>query len=138
MPARISNPIIAGLSGLGSALAGRYFISREIGSGRAASVYLAHDDKHGRPVAVKVLDVGVAQDVGAERFLREIRLLAQLQHPHIIPLYDSGESDGVLFFVMPYVERESLRERLARDGRLPLAVAARIVREVAEALDYAH
>ena len=135
MPARISNPIIAGLGG---ALAGRYFIARELGHGRTASVYLAHDDKHGRPVAVKVLDVGIAAEVGADLFLREIRLLAQLQHPHILPLYDSGESDGVLYFVMPYVERESLRERLARDGRIPLPDAARIVREIAEALDYAH
>ena len=135
MTTRISNPRI---ESLGGALAGRYFIIRELGHGKAASVYLAHDDKHGRQVAVKVLDIGVAAEVGADRFLREIRLLAKLQHPRILPIYDSGESDGVLYCVMPHVVGESLRERLVRERRLPLEAALRIAREVAEALDYAH
>src|SRR5437762_3613103 len=94
---------------LTAALAGRYAIEREIGRGGMATVYLAHDVKHHRPVAIKVLHADLAASVGAERFLREIHTAARLQHPHILPLHDSGDVSGSLFYVMPYVEGESLR-----------------------------
>jgi eukaryotic-like serine/threonine-protein kinase len=123
---------------LRNALAGRYSIEREIGHGGMASVFLAHDVRHGRPVAVKVLYPQLALAIGADRFLREIQVVARLRHPHIVPLYDSGEAGGLLYYVMPYIEGESLRDRLKRDGRLPVADALRITREVADALDYAH
>src|SRR5437016_13695700 len=103
-----------------------------------ATVYLARDLKHDRPVALKVLRPDLAAVLGGERFLREIRLTAQLQHPHILALIDSGEADGFLYYVMPYVEGESLRERLKREGQLPLEEALRIAREVASALSHAH
>jgi serine/threonine-protein kinase len=103
-----------------------------------ATVYLARDRKHDRFVAVKVLRPELAAALGTERFLREIQIAAKLSHPHILPLYDSGEADGLLFFVMPYVEGESLRQRLEREGRLPVATAVQLAAEVAAALDYAH
>jgi serine/threonine-protein kinase len=103
-----------------------------------ATVYLAHDRRHDRPVAIKVMRPDVAAGVGAERFLREIRVAARLQHPHILPVFDSGEANGRLWYAMPFVEGETLRHRLARDGVLPLDEALRLAREVADALDYAH
>jgi serine/threonine-protein kinase len=123
---------------LRTALAGRYAIERELGHGGMAIVYLAHDVRHERRVALKVLRPELAPSLGGERFLREIRLAAALQHPHILPLYDSGEAGGHLFYVMPYIEGESLRTRLAREGALPVDEAVRYAREVAEALAYAH
>ena len=110
----------------------------EVGRGATSLVYRAMDRRHGRPVAVKVFRPGGAMELGPDRFLREIRLAAGLQHPHILPVYDSGVADGVRFYVMPYVEGESLRQRLARTGPLPVDEALRIAREVADALGYAH
>ena len=103
-----------------------------------ATVYLAEDLKHHRKVAVKVLRPELAAALGAERFLREIEIAARLQHPHILPLLDSGEADGFLYYVMPYVEGESLRDRLAREGELPVHEAVRLLVEIADALAYAH
>src|SRR3954464_3815702 len=123
---------------LTSALDGRYAIVRELGAGGMATVYLAEDLKHQRQVAVKVLRPELAAVIGAERFLSEIRTTARLQHPHILPLFDSGESDGFLFYVMPFVEGESLRQRLDRETQLPLDDVIRIATQVAAGLDYAH
>jgi Tol biopolymer transport system component len=123
---------------LQSALADRYRLDREIGAGGMATVYLAQDLRHRRAVALKVLRPELAAVIGAERFLAEIRLTANLQHPHILPLFDSGEADSYLFYVMPYVEGETLRERLNREKQLPVADAVRLAGEVASALDYAH
>jgi serine/threonine-protein kinase len=119
-------------------LAGRYTVERRVGSGGMATVYLARDEKHDRTVAVKVLHADLARELGPERFAREITIAAQLQHPHILPLYDSGESDGLLFYVMPYVEGESLRDRLDREKQLPVDEALRLVCQLAAALAYAH
>jgi TolB-like protein/Flp pilus assembly protein TadD len=116
----------------------RYRLERELGSGGMATVFLAHDLRHDRSVAVKVLRPEIAAGVGAERFLREVRLAARLQHPHILPVFDSGEAAGCLWYAMPYVEGESLRHRLEREGRLELDDALRLARQVADALDYAH
>ncbi|HEY8105186.1 MAG TPA: protein kinase [Gemmatimonadales bacterium] len=123
---------------LQSALADRYRLERELGQGGMATVYLAHDLRHDRKVAVKVLRPSLAAVIGAERFLAEIKTTAGLQHPHILPLHDSGEMDGQLFYVMPRVEGESLRERLEREKQLPIPEAVRIATEVASALGYAH
>jgi TolB-like protein/Flp pilus assembly protein TadD len=123
---------------LRSALADRYGVERELGRGGMATVYLARDLKHDREVALKVLRPDIAASLGAERFVREIRVAAHLQHPHILPLYDSGEAAGFLYYVMPRVKGQSLRERLAAGGELPVPEAMRIVREVADALAYAH
>ncbi len=123
---------------LKATLRDRYSIVREIGAGGMATVYLAHDVKHNRKVALKVLKPDLAAVVGAERFLREIEVTANLQHPHILPLFESGAAEGFLFYVMPYVEGESLRGRLEREGALPIAEATRLIREVADALAYAH
>jgi hypothetical protein len=120
------------------ALAGAYAPERELGRGGMATVYLARDLRHRRPVAVKVLHPELSAVLGPERFLREIELTASLQHPHVLPLFDSGEAGGLLYYVMPYVEGGSLRARLLRGGPLPLDDATRIAREVAEALAYAH
>jgi serine/threonine-protein kinase len=125
-------------AGLAEALSGRYTIERELGRGGMATVYLAEDLKHHRQVAVKVLDPGLAQTLGAERFLREIETAANLTHPHILPVFDSGEADGFLFYVMPFVEGETLQSRLEEEKQLPLEDALRITREIADALDYAH
>jgi eukaryotic-like serine/threonine-protein kinase len=121
-----------------AALADRYRVERELGQGGMATVYLAHDLKHDRDVAIKVLRDDVAASVGRERFLREIQLAAKLSHPHILPLYDSGDVDGTLFYVMPVVQGQSLRERLDTQRQLPIANAVRIASEVAGALDHAH
>jgi hypothetical protein len=125
-------------SRLEAALAGRYDIERKLGEGGMASVYLADDLKHERKVAVKVLKPELAAVVGADRFLAEIKTTANLQHPHILPLFDSGEAGGFLFYVMPYVEGESLRDRLDRDKQLPVDEAIRIATDIAEALHAAH
>jgi serine/threonine-protein kinase len=126
------------LGRLQSALADRYRLEREVGAGGMATVYLAQDIRHARRVALKVLRPELAAVIGAERFLAEIQLTANLQHPHILPLFDSGEADGYLFYVMPFVEGETLRDRLTREKQLAVPEAVRIAEEVAAALDYAH
>jgi serine/threonine-protein kinase len=123
---------------LDAALTGRYRIERELGAGGMATVYLAEDQKHHRQVAVKVLRPELAATLGAERFLREIEIAAKLNHPHILPLYDSGGTGDVLFYVMPFVEGQSLRDRVTKSGALPIDEAMRIIREVADALAYSH
>jgi len=123
---------------LRAALAGRYAVDRLIGTGGMAKVYAATDTKHGRTVALKVLRPDLAAVLGAERFHREIGIAATLQHPHIVPLYDSGDADGLLYYVMPLVEGETLRARLNREKQLPLADVVQITREVSQALGYAH
>jgi Tol biopolymer transport system component/tRNA A-37 threonylcarbamoyl transferase component Bud32 len=123
---------------LASALPDRYRLVRELGQGGMATVYLAEDLKHGRKVAIKVLHPELSAVLGSERFLAEIKVTANLQHPHILGLIDSGEADGLLYYVMPYVAGESLRARLIREGQLPVEEALRLAREVASALDYAH
>ena len=122
----------------GAVIAGRYRIEREIGRGGMATVFLAHDIRHDRQVALKFIHAEVADRQATERFRREIALLARLQHPHILPLYDSGESDGALFYVMPYIAGESLRGRITREKRLPVNEAIRLACEIADALAYAH
>jgi len=126
------------LDRLVSALSDRYRIERELGAGGMATVYLAEDLKHQRQVAIKVLKPELAAVLGAERFVQEITTTAQLQHPHILPLFDSGTADGFLFYVMPYIEGETLRDKLNRETQLGVEEAVRITREVADALDYAH
>jgi dienelactone hydrolase len=126
------------LERLRQALADRYAVERELGRGGMGTVYLAQDLRHRRPVAVKVLNPDLARSLGAERFLREIEVTANLNHPHILPLHDSGEADGFLYYVMPYVEGETLRARLRREGQLTLDDALRITRDVAAALQHAH
>jgi hypothetical protein len=126
------------LDSVGSALLPRYVVEREIGRGAMAVVLLARDTKHDRPVAIKVLSPELTDAIGAQRFGREIEVVAGLNHPHILPLHDSGETAGFLYYVMPYVDGGSLRHRIEREGRLPQADAVRIVREVADALGFAH
>src|SRR5687767_6853057 len=128
----------ATLDRLTAALAGRYRIERELGQGGMATVHLAEDVRHHRKVALKLLHPELSAVIGPERFLKEIELTANLQHPHILPLFDSGTADGQLFYVMPFVEGESLRGRLERERQLPIADAILIAREVADALHYAH
>jgi TolB-like protein/Tfp pilus assembly protein PilF/tRNA A-37 threonylcarbamoyl transferase component Bud32 len=128
----------AHLAALAEALAGRYVIEREIGRGSAAVVYLAQDLRHGRRVALKVLHAELGAALGVERFLREIRTQARLQHPHILSLFDSGSAAGRLFCTMPYVEGGSLRDLLRRQGPLPIETVAQLVTEVSSALTYAH
>ncbi len=123
---------------LQSSLAERYTIEHEVGRGGMATVYLAQDRRHHRPVALKVLHPELALSLGSERFLREIQIAARLQHPHIVPLYDSGQAGELLYYVMPFIEGESLRQHLERNPQLPLEEAVRIARAVASALDYAH
>ncbi|HWS73165.1 MAG TPA: protein kinase, partial [Thermoanaerobaculia bacterium] len=123
---------------LATALAGRYQVEREVGRGGMATVHLARDLRHGRWVAIKVLREELAAAVGAERFLEEIRVTASLQHPHILPLFDSGSAEGLVWYVMPFVEGETLRSRLARERRLSVDDALQLVREMADALEYAH
>jgi len=127
--------VTAHLDRLKAALADRYAIEREIGRGGMATVYLAEDLKHHRKVAIKVLRSELSTSLFAERFLREIAITANLNHPHILPLLDSGEADGFLFYVMPYVEGESLRDRLNREKQLPVDDAMKIASEVAAALE---
>ncbi len=121
-----------------ASLSDRYHVEREFGRGGMAVVYLAQDLKHKRQVAIKVFQHEIAAAVGSERFLREIEISARLDHPHILPLFDSGEADGLLYFVMPYVEEGTLRDRLRREKQLPLEDALRIAREVVGALSCAH
>jgi len=128
----------ATLATLRHALGGAYEVERELGRGGMATVYLARDLRHRRRVAVKVVRPELTADLGAGRFLREIAVTAELQHPHILPLFDSGEAGGMPYYAMPYVEGETLRARLTREGALPLADAMRLVRELADALGYAH
>jgi serine/threonine-protein kinase len=126
------------LDRLTTALSDRYTIEHEIGAGGMATVYLAHDVKHDRKVALKVLRPELAAVIGGDRFLQEIKTTANLHHAHILPLHDSGEADGLVYYVMPYIDGESLRDRMDRDTQLPVEEAVRIAREVADALDYAH
>jgi serine/threonine protein kinase len=123
------------LQRLREGLAGRYELERELGRGGMATVYRARDTQHDRPVALKVLHSELAESLGAERFQREIRVAASLQHPHILSVHDSGSTNGHLWFTMPFVEGESLRDRLTRERQLPVADALRITREVALALE---
>jgi serine/threonine-protein kinase len=126
------------LDRLQSTLEARYTIDREVGHGGMAVVYRAHDLRHDRVVALKVLQPRFSEALGAERFLREVRLAARLHHPHLLPLFDSGDAEGLLYYVTPFIEGGSLRDRLVREGRLGQGAALRIAREVADALDYAH
>ena len=130
--------MLALIDQLQAALAGRYRIEREIGRGGMAVVYLAEDVRHRRKVALKFLDEDLSRGIGAERFSREIETVARLSHPHVLPLHDSGEAAGLLFYVMPLVEGESLRDRLRRERQLSFEQAVRIAKEVALGLDYAH
>ena len=123
---------------LAAHLAGHYVIEKELGHGGMATVYLAQDLRHQRRVALKVLRPDLAATLGPERFLQEVRIAANLQHPHILPVHDSGEAGGFLYYVMPYIEGQSLRERLSKDGELPIAESVRILRDVADALAAAH
>ncbi len=123
---------------LAAALADRYTVERKLGEGGMAIVYLAHDVKHDRKVAIKVLRPELAAVLGAERFVNEIKTTANLQHPHILPLFDSGEADGFLYYVMPYIDGETLRNKLNREKQLGIDDAVKITTEVADALDYAH
>ncbi len=140
-PLRADDPALANLT---AALAGRYRVDRKIGAGGMATVYLAHDERHDRNVAVKVLHEDLGATLGQERFLAEIKTTARLQHPHILPLLDSGSTDadgssrGLLYYVMPFVEGETLRDRLTRERQLPIDDALRIAREAGDALAYAH
>ena len=131
-------PLTSDAQRLGAALANRYRIERQIGQGGMATVYLAHDIRHDRDVAIKVLHEDLGATLGPERFLAEIKTTAKLQHPHILPLLDSGEASGLLFYVMPFVAGETLRERLTRDTQLSIEDALRIARQVADALGAAH
>jgi serine/threonine-protein kinase len=123
---------------LAAALSDRYRIERELGQGGMATVYLAEDLKHKRKVAVKVLKPELAAVLGAERFVQEITTTAALQHPHILPLFDSGEVDGFLYYVMPFIDGETLRARLDRETQLGVEESVRITSDVASALQYAH
>ncbi|MHC4108598.1 MAG: serine/threonine-protein kinase, partial [Planctomycetota bacterium] len=123
---------------LSNALADRYRIERALGAGGMATVYLAEDVRHHRKVALKVLKPELAAVLGAERFVQEIRTTAALQHPHILPLFDSGEADSFLYYVMPYIEGETLRERLEREKQLGIEEAVRLTTDIADALEYAH
>ena len=131
----MSEPAVVALA---ESLADRYQLERELVRGGMATVWLARDLRHDRPVAIKVLRPELSAVLGAERFLREIQLTARLQHPHILPLLDSGEAQGVLYYVMPFVEGESLRQRLQRERQLSVEEALRVTRGVAGALAYAH
>jgi serine/threonine protein kinase len=131
-------PLAPDAQRLGLALADRYRIERELGAGGMATVYLAEDLRHKRRVAVKVLKPELAAVLGAERFVQEITTTAALQHPHILPLFDSGEADGFLYYVMPFIDGETLRSRLDRETQLGVDESVRITRDIADALDYAH
>src|SRR4026209_1076538 len=123
---------------LRDSLSQSYSIDRELGKGGMATVYLAQDLKHDRVIALKVLHPDLAASLGPDRFLREIRLAARLNHPHILPLFDSGEADGFLYYVMPFIVGESLRDFHNRQGRIPIDQACAITRSIGGALDYAH
>ena len=128
----------ASVGRLNASLAGRYKLERILGRGGMATVYFAKDLRHGRAVALKVLHAELAATLGSDRFLREIRTAAALQHPHILPVHDSGEADGLLWYTMPWVDGESVRDRLRREAPAAHRVAVRIARDVALALDHAH
>ena len=138
VPPRTGTTEVGEVARVRKALAGEYQIERVLGEGGMATVYLATDPKHHRKVAVKVMHPDMAATLGADRFLREVEISAQLTHPHILPVYDSGAAAGLLYYVMPYVEGESLQQRMQREGQLPVEDALKIAREVAEALAYAH
>src|SRR5512143_1391420 len=123
---------------LRGALSARYSLQRELGEGGMAKVFLAHDLKYDREAAIKVLRPELAAEVGVGRFLHEIQVAARLHHPHILPLYDSDQADGLAYYVMPYIRGETLRQQLRRERQLPVPEALRIAREVADALSYAH
>src|SRR3990172_7146577 len=123
---------------LATGLAGRYAVERELGQGGMAMVFLAQDLRHDRKVALKVLRPEISVEIGADRFLREIKMAAGLTHPHILPVYDSGQAEGLLYYVMPNMEGRSLRERLERERQAPLDGGRPVTRDVASALDYAH
>src|SRR5215213_3080112 len=131
MPSRNRGDMSDTLERLHTALADRYRIERELGQGGMATVYLAHDVRHDRDVAIKILNAELAESLGRQRFVREIRMAAKLNHPHILPLYDSGECDGFLYFVMPVMQGQTLRNRLEVERTLPVADAVRIATEVA-------
>ena len=137
-PARAATHAAKEMARIQAALGDRYVVSEALGSGGMATVYRARDKRHQRDVAVKVLQSELAATVEAQRFLQEIEIAAGLNHPHILPMHDSGEADGVLYYVMPLVEGETLEDRLQRSGRLPPDEAVRLAREVAEALQFAH
>src|SRR6185503_12615286 len=132
------HPVNELLRRLTAALQGRYVIERELGQGGMAIVYLGRDLRYDRVVAIKVMRPELLISVGNERFLREIQIAARLSHPHILPLFDSGDANGFLYYVMPYVEGESLRARITREGKLPIDDAVRIGIEVAGGLAHAH
>jgi serine/threonine-protein kinase len=138
VPPRTATTGVVEVSRVKKALANRYAVERILGEGGMATVYLAKDLKHNRKVAVKVMRPELAATLGADRFLREVEIAGQLSHPHILPMYDSGEAEKFLYYVMPYVEGESLAARMKREGQMPVEDAVRIAREVAEALGYAH
>ena len=123
---------------LKAALAEQYELEREIGQGGMGTVYLARDRRHDRPVAIKVLRPDVAESIGSDRFLREVRLAARMTHPRIVPVYDSGEKGGYLFYVMPYLPGETLGDLLRREGELKAGPALGILTQIADALSYAH
>ncbi|HSU94383.1 MAG TPA: serine/threonine-protein kinase, partial [Gemmatimonadaceae bacterium] len=134
----MTGPVTDPRAQIQSALGDAYVVEREIGSGGMATVWLAHDKKHKRPVAIKVLHAHLAASLGADRFQREIEVAARLHHPHILSVFDSGNANGLLWFSMPFVEGETLRARLEREKQLPIDEALRITREAAQALQYAH
>src|SRR5919202_7074113 len=139
LPLASTPPFLSDLRAqLEAGLAGRYVVERELGRGGMATVYLAQDLRHERPVALQVLHPELAGALGPQRFQREIRLAARLQHPHILTVLDSGEAAGQLWFTMPFVEGETLRDRLTRERQLPVEDALRIAREAAQGLHYAH
>ena len=138
VPPRTATTGMVEVAQVKKALAGRYQIERVLGEGGMATVYLAHDQKHNRKVAVKVMRPELAATLGADRFLREVQVAAQLSHPHILPMHDSGSADGILYYVMPYVDGETLKEHVAKQGQLSVNETMRLGREVAEALAYAH
>jgi TolB-like protein len=134
----VTEPAVDARALLQSALGDAYVVERELGSGGMATVWLAHDKKHKRPVAIKVLHPHLAASLGADRFQREIEVAARLQHPHILSVHDSGDANGLLWFSMPFIEGETLRARLEREKQLPVDEAIRITREASQALQYAH
>ncbi len=138
VPPRTGATGVVEVSQVKRALASRYKVERVLGEGGMATVYLAHDLKYQRSVAVKVMRPELASTLGADRFLREVQIAARLTHPHILPMYESGEAEGLLYYVMPYVEGETLRDRLRRESQLPVEDALKIAREISEALAYAH
>src|SRR5256886_6446807 len=137
-PVKGAMPTHDPIGSLRTALAGRYEIGREIGQGAFATVYLANDSRHDRQVALKVLNAEHGSENGELRFVREIRTIARLQHPNILPLHDSGHVETLLYYLMPYVSGETLRARISRERQLPIDTAVQICREAADALSYAH